>query len=89
LKVSTFSHAKDDTVPQIVTQPDDVDDDDRLLTEKQSALFLGMGWPTWTKVRHEIPYIQVGQFKRHTKRILRRYQNSRLVKPRDAERARP
>ena len=74
-------------MPQIVTQPDDVDDDDRLLTERQSATCLGMGWPLWTKERDKIPYIQVGQFKRHTKRILRRYQKSRLVKPRDVERA--
>ena len=72
-------------MPQIVTQPDDVDDDDRLLTERQSAKLLGMGWPLWTKERDKIPYIQVGQFKRRTKQILRRYQASRLVKPQAGE----
>jgi len=81
LVLSPFHSRRTTPIPKIVTQPPDVDDDDRLLTEKQSALFVGMGWPLWTKERDKIPYIQVGKFKRRTKRILRRYQNSRLVKP--------
>jgi hypothetical protein len=68
-------------MPCVAKQPDNIDDDDRLMTEKASAAFLGMGWTTWTKERHLIPFFMVGSFKRRTKRILRRYQNSRLVKP--------
>ena len=44
---------------------------------------------TWVKEREQIPYIKVGQFKRRTKRILRRYQASRLVKPPQAGEVRP
>jgi hypothetical protein len=68
-------------MPCIAKQPDDIDDDDRLLTEKKSAAWLGMGWSAWTKERDKIEYIRVGKFRRYTKRILRRYQNSCHVRP--------
>jgi len=72
-------------MPCIARQPDDIDDDDRLLTEKQSAAWLGMGWTTWIKEREKIEYIRVGKFRRYTKRILRRYQNRCVVRPTQGE----
>jgi hypothetical protein len=68
-------------MPAVAKQPDDIDPEERLLTEKEAAAWLGMGWTSWVKEREKIAYIRIGRFRRYTRRILRRHQQSCVVKP--------
>ena len=68
-------------MPCVAKQPDDIGRLRRLLTEKQSAARLGMGWTTWLKERDKIEHIRLGKFRRYTEDFLARYQDSCRVKP--------
>lgn len=72
-------------MPLTAKQSDEIDPDDRLLTEKESAARLGVGWPLWTRVRDQIEYVRFGKYRRYTPRALARFQRQRTVKPRTTE----
>lgn len=71
-------------MPCTAKQPEDIGRLRRLLTEKQSAAWLGMGWTTWMREREKIEHIRLGKFRRYTEEFLVRYQNSCRVKPTQA-----
>jgi hypothetical protein len=68
-------------MPCVARQPDWIIPSERLLTEKQSAAWLGMGWTSWVRAREQIAYIRVGRMRRYKVRFLEKYQASCTVKP--------